>query len=226
MNVRLLALVTIVASLVACRAAHRVAAEAKAARDERARSLIAQQDTFRLEVEQLSNADLLQRLAEDSQRGASTLDSPVFVELKKRGSSASPGLADAMRTNANALGLVALQALDPVAYRSVPVDVRVRIFVAALASNRHTIDFGVPPNRWGPMATALVETGESALAPLRDLLKDKRRVVVSGSETADEALRFGYRVCDYAWTLRLAIRGLKMEIPVSSDERDKLMAKD
>lgn len=213
-------------SMIGCRQAERRALNAKASRDDRARGLIAQRQQAVAAVGQLPGPELVRLLSKDAERGVSTLASLAFAESTRRGKAIVAALNGAASTEPNALNLLALRAVEPAAYRSVAAVVRIQILVEALASSRFMVDFGLPHRKWGPMAEALIESGDGALTPLAKLLSDKRPILVSGSESAEESQRYGYRICDYAWLLSREIRGMKTEIPASPHERDKIIGKD
>lgn len=133
------------------------------------------------------------------------------------------------RPGAEALHLLlALRREAPETYRELPGEQRAQVLVAALRELPHLNDFGwMEPDGHGhdrTAAQALLELGDTARAPLVELLDDDRPAPLAGSEAATMSSTYGYRRSDYAH--RYLSKLLRRDAPFAAEpaQRDAAIA--
>ncbi len=180
----------------------------------------------RKEMQAMSLSDLAGRLQKDALSGREPFNSMAYREVVRRGRKAAPELVGSIDSGGREqlLTLLAGWRLDRDQYSRVPAKRRVSILTESLANAKSFNTWGLPHIYWEDAAQALIFEGEAARAPLGRLLTDKRAAPVWGSEEAIESQAYGFRVCDYAWALLLAIDGEQVGIPRESAQRDALIA--
>lgn len=177
------------------------------------------------ELKGMETPRLIEQLLADSTRGVEPFNSMAFREIVSRGASAAAPLKAALSkpTPSSLLGLLALRRISAAEYRSLDPGVRSQILIASLRTSKFFNTWGLPHVAWEEAGKAIVEEGRGVEDGLVGLLDDKREARVWGSEGASEALRYRYRVCDYAWALLNEIRGKPVPIPEDPATRDKLI---
>lgn len=119
--------------------------------------------------------------------------------------------------------LLTLRRTAPAAYAAIPPQVRVRVLSDALRSASYLNDWGhLGPGGGhdGPAAQALLDTGDAAAGPLRELLDDERPAPLMGSESATMSSQYGYRRSDYAYRYLRLLRGEDPDFAADPAERD------
>lgn len=170
-------------------------------------------------------SQLAEQLAADSTRGVEPFNSMAFTEVVSRGGEVAASLRTAVsRPGASSLlGLLALRRISPPEYKSLDAGLRSQVLLDSLRESKFFNTWGLPHVAWEEAAKAIIDEGQAVESALVGLLDDKREARIWGSEGASEALRYRYRVCDYAWALLNQIRGEPVPIPEDPAERDKLI---
>jgi hypothetical protein len=224
MGTRMLVLMVFVAVLGGCAAQHK-AGPGEPARDDKV--LEAKRNETAAKLKAMTVPQLADRLAADSLAGREPFNSPAYREAVRRGGPDANALAGQLKAKdrSSLLGLLALRKMDAARYKALDSSFRTQVLVDALRNSKSFNAWGIPHLFWEDAAKALIEEkaeGAKALAPL---LKDRRPAPVWGSESAVEASKYHYRVCDYAWALINDAEGRRVEIPVKPEERDALIEK-
>jgi hypothetical protein len=170
--------------------------------------------------------ELAKKMEEDAARDVEPFNSPAFREVVSRKAEAGRELAPLVK-NPNRSSFLALMALYKVSkddYAKIAEETRVAILIDALGTSKYFNSWGMPHLYWEDAAKAIIESGHAALPGLRKLLSEKRDAPVWGSEEAGEYQKYKYRLCDYALGMILEIQGKKQEMPVTPEERDRLIA--
>ena len=177
------------------------------------------------ELARMNNTQLATSLAADSEKGVEPFNSMAYRELVSRGDKAATELKETLKApnRSSFLGLLALRKVSPDQYKTLDANLRARILVDSLRTSQNFNAWGIPHLFWEDGAKAIIDEGPAIEEPLVELLKDKARAPIWGSEGAVEQQKYGYRVCDYAWALLNEIRKTKVEIPVNPADRDKLI---
>jgi hypothetical protein len=168
---------------------------------------------------------LVEQLSADSTRGVEPFNSMAYREIVSRGASAAAPLKAALSapSTSSLLALLALRRISPADYKGLEPALRSQILLGSLRTSKFFNSWGLPHVAWEEAGKALIEEGRGVESALVGLLDDKREARVWGSEGATEALKYRYRVCDYAWALLNEIRGKPVPIPEDPAERDKLI---
>lgn len=119
--------------------------------------------------------------------------------------------------------LLTLRRTGPTAYAAIPPDVRARVLTDALRSASYLNDWGHlgPGGGYdGPAAQALLDVGNAAIGPLRELLEDDRPAPLMGSESATMSKLHGYRRSDFAYRYLRLIRGEQPDFETDPAARD------
>jgi hypothetical protein len=119
--------------------------------------------------------------------------------------------------------LLTLRRAAPTAYAAIAPEVRARVLIDALRSASYLNDWGhLGPGGGhdGPAAQALLDTGDAAIGPLRELLDDDRPARLMGSESATISSQYGYRHSDYAYRYLRLVRGEDPDFEAEPAQRD------
>jgi hypothetical protein len=168
---------------------------------------------------------LVEELQQESERGVEPFNSMPFDEIVTRGREAAPELFKLLEApdRRSILGLLALRQIDKDLYGELDPAFRVEVLVDTLRTSQTFNIWGLPHLYWEDAARALIGEGRQALDALRPLLEDHRPAPMWGSEEVLESQAYSYRVSDYAWAISMSILGEEVRIPMSPEERDKLI---
>jgi hypothetical protein len=150
-------------------------------------------------------------------------DAAFDAASAKRAASVVSELGDARAYHV----LMALRSAAPETYEALPADLRAAVLVDALRNGFQFNDWGYlePGGGYdGPAAAALLETGESAVAPLRDLLDDDSKAQMTGSEIAEFARLYRYRIKDFAYRYLSLLLGRQPGFDKDPESRDQAIA--
>lgn len=188
-------------------------------------ALEAKRQTRVQELKGMEVPRLIELLSADSARGVEPFNSMAFREIVSRGVSATAPLKTSLSvpSSSTLLGLLALRRISPAEYKSLEPGLRSQILLGSLKTSKFFNSWGLPHVAWEEAGKALIEEGLGVERALLGLLDDKREARVWGSEGATEALKYRYRVCDYAWALLNEIRSKPVPIPEDPAERDRLI---
>ncbi len=178
------------------------------------------------ELKGMKLADIYDRLRSESTKGVEQYNSLTYEEIISRGSNIAPELKSLILKSdtASLLPLIALREIDIKTYNTLEKGLRIRTLVNSLGTSNSFNVWGIPHLYWESAAKAIIDEGNDAVGPLKELLRDKRPAPVWGSEEAMEYEKYKYRVCDYAMALINDISQTKAAIPENSEERDKMIA--
>lgn len=185
----------------------------------------ATREAIEAELKAMDVQQLIDLLEADSRRGYEPFNSLAYRELTTRGPKIGEELVSRIKSpdKTSFLTLIALREVNKDLYATVKPDLGLAILLDTLTTSEFFNAWGMPHLYWEDAALAVIEYGRAAIEPLQPLLKDDRLAPVWGSEEAMESDLYQYRVNDYAWAMLIEIRGDRMEIPVDSTARDKLI---
>jgi hypothetical protein len=175
----------------------------------------------------MDNAELLNRLVEQSKALKEPFNSLAYRELKTRTDIDTKALAGLVRENQNAGGLLPLLLLrnrDKQVYTEVPATTRAKVLTNALEGAKTFNTWGLPGVYLEDASQAMIETGQSAVPGLKRILSEMRPAPLFGSKEHVLAQQRQYRLCDYALFFLEQIEGKQdFRIPESTAERDALI---
>jgi hypothetical protein len=174
-------------------------------------------------------SDLIARLVQDSLDERLLAQSEAYEDAAFDPATAEIAAREVTeRSDASAFHLLmALRDAAPAAYEALPASVRAAVLVDALRTQPELNDWGYlePGGGYdGPAATALLETGDAAIAPLRALLDDDAPAEMTGSEIAEMAYRLRYRRKDFAYRYLALLLGREPAFEPDPAERDRAIA--
>lgn len=221
-----LAAVGVCVLMVACNQKPATSEKATIARQQE--ELVALEAKRQARVKELKGMDLprlVEQLSADSTRGVEHFNSIAYRETVSRGATAAAPLKASLSAPgaSSLLALLALRSVSPADYKGLEPGLRSQILLSSFRASKFFNSWGLPNVAWEEAGKALIEEGRGAESGLVGLLDDRREARVWGSEGATEALKYRYRVCDYAWALLNEVRGKPVPIPEDPAERDKLI---
>lgn len=173
----------------------------------------------------MKNAELIEKLDEQSAARKEPFNSPAYRELVGRNDVDPKALAAEVEKTRNGDGLLALLLLrrqNQKAYNAIPAAVRAAVLTDALATSKRFNTWGLPNTYREDAPQALIEAGESAVPALKRLLSDKRPAPMMGSKEAMISQKYHLRVCDYALAYLERIKGdTSFRLPESVAGRDE-----
>jgi hypothetical protein len=184
----------------------------------------------RLERERQLDAMPVPQLAEavatDSAQHIEPFNSAAVRELKGRGPEVAKELVATLREPdaRSHLGLLTLLEVNPTVYRTLDPDFRYRVLTDALKTATYFNAWGVPHLFLDqPAGRAIVCEDPGIEKYLYALLDDTREALIwGGSDVAEDAGEYQYRVKDYAWALLYAQRDQAItDVPTSRTDRDR-----
>jgi hypothetical protein len=166
-------------------------------------------------------ADQIDALVADAEAGLPLAISDAY-ETASFDADGARAAVDRIRARPDASSfhlLLALRRAAPAAYEEISAELRAAVLVDALRELPQLNDFSwMEPDGAGhdrTAATALLELGGAARAPLISLLDDDRPAPLAGSEAATLSDLYGYRRSDFAH--RYLSKLLRREAPFAAD---------
>lgn len=181
------------------------------------------------ELDEMMLPQLAEAVASDSAQHVEPFNSAAVRELKGRGPEVAQALAATLREPdaRSLLGLLTLLEIDPTAYRALDPDFRYRVLTEGLRTATFFNAWGVPHLFLDQPAGRAIVCEEPGIEKyLYTLLNDDRPAEIwGGSELAQDAADYKYRVMDYAWALILANRDQPLPDVADPGTRGNAIAK-
>lgn len=170
--------------------------------------------------------ELFKTMEADAQQGREPFNSPAFREITTSRREAGEALIQAIRAQRGAsyISFLALRKIDSKGYASIAENYKLNALLGELGRSTSYNKWGLPHLYWEDAAKAIIEMGEAAVPGLKNFLKDTTPAPVWGSEEVAEYEAYGYRRCDYALALLMAIFGQDTKtLPKQPEARDALI---
>jgi hypothetical protein len=181
------------------------------------------------ELREMPLPQLAEAVASDSAQHVEPFNSAAVRELKGRGPEVAKELVANLREPdaRSLLGLLTLLEVNPTVYRSLPPDFRYRVLTEGLKTAEFFNAWGVPHLFLDQPAGRAIVCEEPGIEKyLVTLLNDDRPALIwGGSELAEDAAEYNYRVKDYAWALILANRDQPLPDVADPGKRSEEIAK-
>jgi hypothetical protein len=221
----------VVGGLVVRRSQGRGKAVANAKRTEMLKKMTELQTKRESRARQLKAMDIAQlarELEADSVKGREPFNSSAYREMVSRGESGALALKPLLTSadRSSLLGMLAVRATNQKQYQALAPQFRIDVLINDLKQSKTFNTWGIPHMYWEDAAKAVIAEGPPVVPALVTLLRDQREALLRGSKEVMVQRKYKYRVCDYAWALLNEIKHKKVEIPIDSAERDKLIAED
>jgi hypothetical protein len=181
------------------------------------------------ELREMPLPQLAEAVASDSAQHVEPFNSAAVRELKGRGPDVAKELVENLREPdaRSLLGLLTLLEVNPTAYRTLPPEFRYQVLAEGLRTATFFNAWGVPHLFLDQPAGRAIVCEEPGIEKyLYTLLNDDRPAQIwGGSEIAEDAAEYNYRVRDYAWALILAHRDQPLPDVVDPGKRSEEIAK-
>jgi hypothetical protein len=175
----------------------------------------------------MNNDALVKKLVEQSAAKQEPFNSLAYRELSERKDFDTGALASLVRDtpNGNALlPLLLLRKSNERAYLDLPAELRAGVLTDALRNSKFFNTWGLPNGYLEDASKAMLETGSSAVAALKEMLSDTRPAPIFGGQIAMVAQRYHYRVCDFALFFLERLQGnANFVVPLAVADRDALI---